>query len=398
MPNYKYRGWDKDRKIVKGIIAGPDVVTATEKIRELLIIPIQVEEKVVPKDLFPPRRRIREQELINFCGHMAMMIQSGVNILLSLEILEEQSKVKEIRKIYTSILEQVKRGDALSTAMESTSEFPELLVDMVRVGESTGDLDGILLNMEEYYQRDSTVRNKVKAAMIYPKILVFATFCTILFFVYFIVPAFKDMFTDMDNLPLATRLLLGVTNFFNNNTLLVFGTGAVIVLILIILRRNPTYMDMKDKAVLTVPVLGVFKRQVIISRVSRSLGVFLKSGIPVFEALHATKNIIKNRHVEKGFDAAIDRIMTGTSLSQAFEEQRLFDPMVYGLLRIGQETGRLDDMLYKLASIYDKKVEFSLTKLVARIEPLMILVIGGVVGFIIIAIAVPILSMSQNIG
>lgn len=398
MPIYKYRGWDEDRKIVKGTILGPDPITVNERIRNLRITPISVVEKKEEKDLFTPRKKFRDQELISFCGHLALMIRSGVNIILSIEIMEQQSTNKEIRKIYGKILENVKKGESLSTAMEDTEEFPDLVIDMVKVGESTGELDSILLNMEEYYQRDITVRNKVKTATVYPKILVFATIATILFFVYFVVPSFADMFADMDNLPLPTRMLMGMTSFFQNNALVLLLMVVLSGLSLFILRRNESFIIFRDSLLLTLPVIGVFNRQVITSRMSRSLGVFLKSGVPVLEALESTKNILKNSYLEKKFDSAIKRIINGRSMSEAFEEEEMFDPMVYGLMRVGQETGKLDEMLYKLSSIYDREVEFSLSKLVAKIEPIMILIIGGVVGFIVIAIAVPILNMSQSIG
>lgn len=398
MPVYKYRGWNTNRQIVKGTLLGPDPVTVNEKIRNLGITPIDIEEKEEARDLFTPKKRFRDQELVNFCGHMALMIRSGVNIMLSLEILEQQSTNKEIKKIYGKILENVRKGESLSMSMEATEEFPQLIIDMVKVGESTGELDNILLNMEEYYQRDIAIRNKVKTATVYPKILVFATIATILFFVYFVVPSFADLFSDMADLPLPTKILLGMTNFFQNNTLLIFGLVVLSVIALMILWRYPKFVIFKDSLLLTLPVIGSFNKNVIISRMSRSLGVFLKSGVPVLEALNSTKNILRNRYLEKGFDQSITRIINGQTMSDAFREENLFDPMVYGLMRVGQETGQLDDMLYKLAAIYDREVEFSLNKLVAKIEPLMIIIIGGVVGFIVIAIAVPILNMSQSIG
>ncbi len=398
MPIYKYRGWDNSRKLVKGTILGPDSITVNERIRNLSVIPISIEETVKPKDLFTPKKKFRDQELVNFCGHMSLMIRSGVNIMLSLEIMEQQSTNKVIRNIYTKILENVRKGESLSTSMEETQEFPELLVDMVKVGESTGELDNILLNMEEFYQRDISIRNKVKTATVYPKILVFATIATILFFVYFVVPQFSSMFADMATLPIPTRILMGLTNFFQNNTLLIFGFAFVIFILLMVLWRYPKFVLFKDRLLLTLPIVGIFNRQVIISRMSRSLGVFLKSGVPVLEALEATKNILKNSYMEMKFDSATTRIINGRTMSEAFEEEELFEPMVYGLMRVGQETGKLDEMLYKLAAIYDREVEFSLSKLVAKIEPLMIIIIGGVVGFIVIAIAVPILNMSQSIG
>ncbi|MBO1266027.1 type II secretion system F family protein [Proteiniclasticum sp. SCR006] len=398
MPTYKYRGWDINRKIVKGTILGPDPVTVNERIRNLNVTPISIEEKEEQRDLFTPKKRFRDQELVNFCGHMALMIRSGVNIMLSLEILEQQSTNKEIKKVYGKILETVRKGESLSTSMEATEDFPQLVVDMVKVGESTGELDNILLNMEEYYQREIAIRNKVKTATVYPKILVGATVATILFFVYFVVPSFADLFSDMESLPMPTKILLAMTNFFQSNTLLLLGVTLVVAILLIILWRNQRFVLFKDNLILHLPVAGIFSKQVIISRMARSLGVFLKSGVPVLEALDSTKNILRNRHLEKGFDKAIKRIINGQTMSDAFQEEQLFDPMVYGLMRVGQETGQLDEMLYKLAAIYDREVEFSLNKLVAKIEPMMIIIIGGVVGFIVIAIAVPILNMSQGIG
>lgn len=397
MPGYRYKGWNEKRNMVSGTLAASDTAAAIERLREEGITPVSISEKKEIR-LFPKRKKIREQEASDFCGHMAMMLQSGVNVVLSLEILEEQAKVPEKKKIYSRLLEQVKRGEAISESMEDTGEFPDLLVDMVRIGESTGDLDGIFKSMEEFYQKDVAIRSKVRAASVYPKILIFATFATLIFFMYFIVPAFKDLFESMENLPLPTRILLGLAGFFENSWPALLASIAVFILIIYLMRDNERLNEIRDTISLRMPLTGEFKRQVIISRVSRSLGVFLKSGIPLFSALTLSKDIIRNRHVEAGFEKATGRIMSGTSMSEAFEAEGLFEPMVYSLMRVGQETGRLDEMLYKVAAAYDRKVEQSLSRLTARIEPLLILIIGGIVGFIIIAIAVPILTISQNIG
>lgn len=397
MPIYRYRGWNEKRNIVKGILNAQDPSAAYESLRTESITPVSIDEK---KDLrlLTRRKLIREQDAADFCGHMAMMLQSGVNVVLSIEILEEQAKDPKKKKVFSALLEQVKRGEAISASMEGTSEFPGLLVDMVRIGESTGDLDGIFSSMEEYYQKDVAVRSKVRAASVYPKILIFATFATLLFFMYFIVPAFRDLFESMENLPLPTRILLGLAGFFENYWPVVIVGILCLVLALYLTRGNLKVQDLRDKMSLRMPLIGEFRRQVIITRVTRSLGVFLKSGIPLFTALNATKDIIRNRYVEKVFQKAIGRIMSGTSMSEAFEAEGLFEPMVYSLMRVGQETGKLDEMLYKVAAAYDRKVDQSLARLTSRIEPLLILIIGGIVGFIIIAIAVPILTISQNIG
>lgn len=397
MPSYRYRGWNEKRNIVKGILTAPDPSAAYERLRAESITPVSIDERRDLK-LLTRRKLIREQDAADFCGHMAMMLQSGVNVVLSLEILEEQSKDPKKKKVFTSLLEQVKRGEAISASMEETGEFPELLVDMVRVGESTGDLDGIFSSMEEFYQRDVAVRSKVRAASVYPKILIFATCATLLFFMYFIIPAFKDLFESMENLPFPTRILLGLAGFFENQWPVVLAGIACGISALYITRDNLKVRDFRDRMSLRMPLIGEFRRQVIITRVTRSLGVFLRSGIPLFTALNATRDIIRNSHVEKGFQMAIGRIMSGTSMSEAFEAEGLFEPMVYSLMRVGQETGKLDEMLYKVAAAYDRKMEQSLARLTSRIEPLLILIIGGIVGFIIIAIAVPILTISQNIG
>jgi len=175
MPSYRYKGWNGKRNMVSGTLEAPDSSAAFEKLREDMITPVRLEEKKAMR-LLSGRKKIREQEAADFCGHMALMLQSGVNVVLSLEILEEQTKIPERKKVYSRLLEQVRRGEAISSSMEDTGEFPELLVDMVRIGESTGDLDGIFSNMEEFYQKDVAVRSKVRAASVYPKILIFRYF------------------------------------------------------------------------------------------------------------------------------------------------------------------------------------------------------------------------------
>lgn len=398
MPNYKYKGWDERQQIVRDVILAPDEVTAAERIRMKRITPVTIEAVKSKPERLTSAKKMKNQELVSFCGHLALMLKAGVNIVHSLEILEDQATNGAIRKIIRKILENVGKGESLSTALEVTGEFPQLLIDMVKVGETSGELDGVLFNMEEYYQKEMVMRSKVKTALVYPKILIFATLGTLVFFFFFVIPTFQDMFSTMTDLPLATRILLGVSAYVKNHALGLGGVIAALVLLYVVLRQQEEFLLLEDRILLKIPLVGRLKKQVIIGRMARSLGVFLHSGVPVLGALEATKNILNSRSMEKGFEKATKSIMNGKSLTEAFEEEKLFEPMVYGLMRVGEETGALDEMLKKLAQIYDREVDFGLGKLVARLEPTLILLIGGIVGFIIIAIAVPILSMSQTIG
>lgn len=398
MQKFSYKGWDSNKKIIKDVIEEDNIMAAREKIKSRGIVIIDIYPyKDMSSLIKSSGGSLKDEEIINYCGQMATMIESGINLIMAFEIIIEQAKLKVVKDIYRRVLVNIKKGNALSDAMNSTGKFPKLLNDMVRSGEISGNLDKILYNMEDYYQRESFIKNKIKSATTYPKILLAAGVGIIGFFNYFIMPIFKNMFNDNMELPLYTRLLLNTADFINNNIPFVILFTIISIMAIRYLLSTKKIGGIKDYILLKLPGFGTLNNYIIISRVTRTLGIFFKSGVPIFNALKNIQMIVGNEYISSKIAVVRDEIIAGMKIADSFEKEKLFEPLVIQMIRVGEETGRLDEMLGKLAAIYDRKIEITITSLMGMMEPIFTLVVGLIVGSIIIAMAVPVLTISQNI-
>ncbi|KZL93385.1 type II secretion system F family protein [Clostridium magnum] len=395
MKKFIYKAWDQQFNIVKGIEEGADIERVIEniKMRDLKII--YVKEKNTLLKLALLKRTLNDEALANFCGQIAMIINSGVNILNGLEIMEQQAKNNNMKKILSSLIESIKGGNSLSAAIQQTGSFPTLLIDMLITGEVSGNLDTILFNMEGFYIMEANIKSKIKSASIYPLLILIVSIGMVVFFDFFIFPDLKDMFTDV-RLPLITTWLLQIMNYINSNYLFII---IFVVLIVILIKYAITIPQVKyiiDKAKLNIPSIGLLNKNIITSRFTRSMGIFLKSAVSIVTIMDNMKAVISNEFISTKIENAKIKLEGGMNFSEAIEDENVFDPLVIQMMKVGEETGRLDDMMLKLADKYDERVDLQITRIMALIEPVLTLVIGSIVGIVIVAMALPIMQMTQN--
>jgi type IV pilus assembly protein PilC len=397
MQKFTYKAWNKEFQIVKGIVEEDELQTAKEKLRGDGLNIISISENRNLSDLSIFSSKLKDDELSAFCGQLAVIINAGVNILKGLEVMEAQTKNKKMKNIISNINISVKRGNMLGKSMENTSAFPSLLCDMVTSGELSGNMDSMLYNMETYYEKEANIKNKVKAASVYPIMLLCAALGMVFFFNFFIFPEIKDLFKDVKQLPFITKVLIGSLNYLNSHSIQVIISLVLFILLVRYLFTIKSVKYLKDSVILKTPIFSAVKRDVITARFSRSMALFLKSGVPILNILDSLKLIVDNFYVAEKIEKIKNDMINGSAIADAMEAHDIFEPLVIQIIRIGEETGKLDDSLYKLAEIYDKKAEIGITKLMAMIEPAFTLIIGIFVAVIILAMAMPIMNMTNSL-
>ena len=396
MQKFIYKACDKQLNIVKGFIEEDDIDSAKEKLlaKELKIIDIRKSSDIL--ELVHRSKIMKDSEIASFCGQIGTILDSGVSLLRGLEILELQTTNKKQKQVIGDILVGVRRGKSLAKAMEDTRIFPKALTDMVMSGEVSGNVDKVLFNMEEFYEREASIKSKIKSASIYPVILLVVAVGMMIFFNFFIFSELKELFQGM-KLPPATAIMFNTINYVNNNYLQIFCFIALIFLLIKYLLEKPKVKYAVHKRSLQLPVIGEVKNHIIIARFTRSMAIFLRSGVPLLTVLENLQLIVDNHFVSKQLAEAKELIVKGEGIATSLESKGIFEPMVVQMLRVGEETGKLEEMLYRLADIYDKKVDTGIKRLVALIEPVFTLVAGIIVGIIIIVVAMPIMQMAQGV-
>jgi len=397
MKRFTYKAFNKEFEILKGTVEEDEISTAKEKLRGEGLNVISITENKSLSDLSIFKKKLKDAELSGFCGQLAIILDAGVNILKGLEVMEAQMKDKNMKKILSSIHTSVKRGIMLGKAMEATGAFPNLLSDMVTSGELSGNMDSMLFNMETYYEREANIKSKVKAASVYPVMLLGSAVGMIIFFNFFIFPEIKDLFKDANKLPAITKVLIGSLDYLNSHPVQILISVVAFILALKYLFTFKTIKYWEDVIQLRIPAVGAVKRDIITARFSRSMALFLKSAVPVLSIMDSLKLIVDNFYIAEKLEKVRNDMINGSTIADAFDAQEVFEPMVIQMMKVGEETGKLDDSLYKLAEIYDKKAEIGITKLMAMIEPAFTLVVGVFVAVIILAMAMPIMNMTSTL-
>lgn len=395
MKKFEYKAWDGNFNIVKGIINKEDIESATEDIKSKGLKIVYIKEKKNIREIGIFYKDLSDEALANFCGQTAIIIGSGVNLLNGLEIIEKQTKNKHMKQLIRIINDGVKSGNSLAQSMIDSRSFPKLLTDMVLTGEISGNLDTVLYNMENFYKREANIKNKIKSASIYPTLILMVAVGMLFFFNFLIYPELKGLFEDME-LPTITIIIVGILNYLNANFLGIIFAFIVILIFGKYIQGVPRVRRFMDKTYLNIPILGEFRINIITARFTRSMGIFLKSGIPIMTIMDNIKLILGNEFIKEKIENVRSEVISGTKLAEAIENEYIFDPLVVQMLKVGEETGVLDDMMFKLAEIYDGKVETGVTKLMSLVEPILTLIVGGFVAVIIVAMALPLMQMTQG--
>jgi general secretion pathway protein F len=344
-------------------------------------------------------KRIKSGEVSVATRQLSVLLGAGVPLVASLEALITQIGNPQFKKIMAEIKESVNEGNSLAHALSSHYRiFSSVYVNMVRAGEASGSLDVVLDRLADLGEHEQALRGRFKAALAYPVFMFFIGALVLFFLITFIVPNITQIFREMQQtLPLPTVVLISVSNFLKSFWWLILLAAAGCIVILRQLKNTPRGRYVWDEFKLRMPVLGLINNKMAVARFGRTLGSLLKAGVPLISALQIVRNIVDNVIIADVIDNTVDEIQAGKSLARPLAQSRWFPSMVVQMISVGEQSGELETMLSKIADTYDRDVESQIMAMTSMLEPVMILVMGLIVGFIVISILLPIFEMNQMI-
>lgn len=399
MPVYTYAAKNIQGKTIKGQIEANDQSTVIVSLKEKGLFPIKVGVRsgLDTEINLSFKRKISDKDLGILCRQFSVMLNAGLPVLNILDILRQQLENKITRATMLKVYEDVQKGSSLSEAMAVHDIFPDILLNMVQAGESSGNLEGIFEKMAIHFEKGNRLSRKVQSALIYPIILVCVATIVILVLVTFVVPTFVTMFSDMSmQLPVTTRALIGLAAFMKSKWyVLVIIIAAAVIAVRQLYKRDGTG-NWFDGIKLKLPLFGNVIIKSSCSRFAETLSSLLGSGLSMISALEITSRVVGNRAIEGAIKNSIEKVGRGSTLSETLKSSGIFPPMLINMIEIGEDSGTLEEVLKKTADVYDEEVEDSVTKLTAMMEPAIIVILAVVVGFIVLSIVQPMFQMYGN--
>ena len=393
--SYTYRVRTREGRIVSGTMEADGEGAVATRLRSQGFIPVQIskESRVSTKtELHILPKRVKLKDLAVFSRQFATMINSGLSLLRTLNILAEQTENSLLAKTIGNLRDDVEKGSSLSGAMSKHPKvFSTLFVAMVRAGETGGQLDTVLMRVADNYEADYKLRQKVKSAMTYPIVVAGIAVLLVTIMLLFVVPTFANMFTGLGGtLPLPTKILLAVSKQAKWLVPLFFVLSIVAYFVYKRLRKTSASARLRfDQAKLKIPVFGDLFQKVAISRFTRTLALLLRAGVPVLQALDIVGESTGNEVLARASADLRESVRSGETMAGPLVRHKVFPPMVVQMIAVGEDTGALDAMLDKVSDFYDQEVESTTESLTALIEPIMIAVLGGIVGAMVIALYMP---------
>ncbi|MBI4685442.1 MAG: type II secretion system F family protein [Nitrospirae bacterium] len=400
MPNYTYRGRTKSGEIVSGVIDAPTAEAVAEQLFSKGHIPIKIEAGI-HDDVSPTSTglgifdRIKTEDLIVFSRQLATLITAGVSFIKSLDTLAEQTRSRRLKRIIEDIRKDIEGGNSFSDALSKfPAVFSPLYVSMIRVGEEAGVLDDILERLASLLEHDAATHARIKAATRYPLIVVISI--TIAFFVLttFVVPKFAALYQSSKvELPLPTRMLIFTNKAIRGYWPIIIGAVAGLVFGIKGYIKTPSGRWNLDKMKLGIPIIGAVVEKTVMSRFARIFSTLYKSGIPILHALEIVSGTLGNVIIARAVGVIKESVREGKGIAQPMANTKVFPPMVTQMVAVGEETGALDNMLTKVSDYYDLEVEYSIKNLSTTLEPLLLVLLAGMILFLALGIFLPIWDM-----
>ncbi|MGV3525178.1 MAG: type II secretion system F family protein [Candidatus Sericytochromatia bacterium] len=395
----------RGQQVIKNIEAD-NLAQARAKLREQGLFPIDIKEKQGSDDILKPIndfllrfQKVKLKEMVIFTRQFATMINSGVALLRALNIMVDQAQTEAFKKIIGQVRDGVEEGRSLSESMaDHPKVFSKLYVSMVAAGEMGGVLDEVLNRLALFMEANAKLIGQLKAAMTYPAVVSVIAGGIFIFLLTFVLPIFKEMFGAMGvELPAFTQLLINMSTFVRDSWYILLIGAVVAVYGSITFVKTPFGRSWFDNVMLKAPIFGDIIRKVAVARFTRTLGTLLRSGVPLMSALEITQDTAGNVHIAAGIAKVREAVSEGEGMTKPLEQTKLFPPMVTQMISIGEESGNVDAMLSKVADFYDEEVEQAVKALTSLLEPLMMVLIGGMVGSMIIGMYLPMFSVISAI-
>ncbi|MFC1889939.1 type II secretion system inner membrane protein GspF [Thermodesulfobacteriota bacterium] len=405
MAVYEYKGLNDKGKSISGLVDADSPKSARDKLRRDDIFPTSLTEGKETKslsreiDLKQVFERIGTRDIAIMTRQMSTLLRAGLPLISTLNALADQVESSKLRKVISQIRERVNEGASLATAMSDYPHiFPDLYVNMVAAGESSGSLEIVLSRLADYMEDQVQIKNKILTAMAYPIIMVCIAIAVIGILFTYVIPKFVEIFEDIHQaLPLPTQVLIALAEFSQKFWWLIVILVIAAVYGLRHYRNTEKGRDVFDRTSLRIPIFGTIIRLAAISRFTKTLSTLLASGIPLLKALDIVKRIVNNTVISEAVENASENIKEGASIADPLRRSGVFPPMVTHMIASGEQSGELESMLEKVSEFFDSEVEIRVTAMTTLLEPIMILIMAGVVGFIVVSILLPLLQMNQII-
>ncbi len=402
---YEYSLRDPKGKMIKGRIEAVNEAAVATRLRSMGVAPLGIREvsnSGLQREISIPGfgTKIGMKDLAIMARQLATMILAGLSLLRALTILSEQTENKELQKVLGTVRADVETGSSLSDSLARHPQtFPPLMLNMIRAGEVGGFLDQTLVSVAENFENEVKLRAKIKSAMTYPVVVLIIAVLAVVGMLLFIVPVFEDMFTNLGGeLPAPTKVLVALSAFLK---------WAIVPLVIAGIgfsvwwnkhKNDQAVRDKVDPFKLKVPVFGPLFTKVAVARFTRNFGTMLKAGVPILQALSIVGETSGNVVIARALKDVQQSVRNGRSLTEPLTEHTVFPPMVVQMMAVGEDTGALDEMLTRVAEFYDQEVEATTEQLTSIIEPIMIGVLGIIVGGMIVALYMPIFSIFELVG
>jgi general secretion pathway protein F len=405
VPLFEYTGLDSQGRKVSGRIDGTGRKLVTQQLREQGIFPTELHEGSAPRknrlwaDLLVKMQR-STAELSSATRQLATLLSAGLSLESALGTVAEQTDQPLIGRVLADVREEVMQGNPLHQGLaKHRAVFPDLYINMIQVGENSGTLDEALHRLADFLENQARTRSRVQAALAYPILMSLVGSGVLAFLFVFVVPKITRMLREMEMaLPWPTLLLINLVDFLADWWWLLAAGLAVAITLLQRYRSTDAGRLRTDQLLLKAPLFGRLLLLISTARFTRTLGTLLQSGVPLLKALGIARNLLTNRVLSLAVATAIQRVQEGGSLAAALRESAVFPPMLAQVTAAGEQSGKLEEMLFRVADTYEHQTDLSMTSMLALLEPLMILFMGVVVGFAVLAILLPIFQASQGFG
>ncbi len=400
MPNYSWKGRTRGGRVQEGVLVAESKEAAIAALRKQQIIVTAVTEK--GKEFALPKfgGSIKSKQIAIFTRQFSVMIDAGLPLVQCLELLGVQEENKAFSKIIRQVRMDVESGASLADALsKQPAAFDVLYVNMVAAGEAGGILDIILQRLSTYIEKAVRLKGQVKAALMYPASVIGISVFVLFIILWKVIPVFGSMFAGLGaELPYLTRIVVGASNLIGRNIIYIFLFAVLSVIGISRTYKTTTGKRLIDRGMLKIPVLGMLLLKIAIARFCRTLSTLTSSGVPILDGLQITARTAGNAIVEEGIMTVRKSVSEGKTISEPLRQTQLFPPMVCSMIGVGEQTGALDQMLAKIADFYEEEVDTAVDGMMKLIEPLMIVVLGGIIGTIVTSMYLPMYSILQYIG
>lgn len=394
MARYRYKAKNMEGKTLRGTMEASGEGTLSQQLREQGLFLIEVKDTAGEKK----RRKLSSRQLSEFCKELSALLLAGVSIVRALEIITGEEGISGgARAVYQEILTELKKGVSLSEAMEQQECFPQLMLGMVRSGEGNGNIDRVMERLSLHYEKENRLQHQVRAALTYPAVLLVMCAAVVVLIVTFILPQFEELFSEMESLPAVTESLMAASDFLVQKWYLVLLLLLAFAVLVRTILKVPAVRLKVDTWKVRLPIVGKLNKVIYTARFSRTLSSLYSSGMPIVTSLQTAGETIGNVYVTSQLEEVTSMVRSGVPLSQALREVDGFLKKLSGTIFVGEESGRLDEMLDSIAVTMETEAEEATKRLVTMLEPILICLMALLVGYIIVAVMLPIYQSYEAI-